>query len=87
MAQSWGGRLAGGGGVDIQPMCDRGVPCAGLTVSGEFREDKTDSYFRYHHTQADSITHLRREEVNKCVARYDRRRAWIGQLLLDSNDC
>ena len=56
--------------MDIQPLCDAGIPCAGLTVSSGARQDKTDWYFYYHHTNADSITHLIREEVNKCVARY-----------------
>jgi hypothetical protein len=60
---------AGGGGVDIQPLCDAGVPCAGLAVSNGARADRTDSYFYYHHTRADTVTHIRREEVNACVAR------------------
>ena len=59
---------AGGGGVDILPLCLAGVPCAGLRVSNGARDDKTDVYYNYHHTAADSITHMRRDEVNKCVA-------------------
>ena len=58
----------GGGGVDILPLCLSGVPCAGLRVSNGARDDKTDVYYNFHHTAADSITHMRRDEVNKCVA-------------------
>jgi hypothetical protein len=102
---------AGGGGVDITPLCKAGIPCAGLRVSKGAREDKTDYYYYYHQyapralylnacpyacmcacpvspalcmhacllstnaercsTNADTITHLRQDEVAKCTARYD----------------
>ena len=47
-----GGTVAGGGGVDITPLCVAGVPCAGLRVSNGARDDKTDSYYYDHHTCA-----------------------------------
>jgi carboxypeptidase Q len=51
----------GGGGADISPLTREGVPSMGLTVDGT-------KYFWYHHTDADTIDKLNRDEVNRCVA-------------------
>jgi len=51
----------GGGGADIGPMMQRGMPGMGLNV------DPT-RYFWYHHTNADSMDKLDPEEVARCVA-------------------
>jgi carboxypeptidase Q len=51
----------GGGGADIAPLTREGVPSMGLTVDGT-------KYFWYHHTEADTIDKLDRDEVNRCVA-------------------
>jgi carboxypeptidase Q len=51
----------GGGGADIAPLTREGVPSMGLTVDGS-------KYFWYHHTDADTIDKLNKEDVNKCVA-------------------
>jgi carboxypeptidase Q len=51
----------GGGGADIGPIMQLGVPGAGLNV------DET-RYFWYHHTDADTIDKLDAREFNECVA-------------------
>lgn len=51
----------GGGGADISPLTREGVPSMGLTVDGT-------KYFWYHHTDADTIDKLNRDEVSRCVA-------------------
>jgi carboxypeptidase Q len=51
----------GGGGADIGPMMDRGMPGMGLNV------DPT-RYFWYHHTDADTLDKLDPDEVARCVA-------------------
>jgi carboxypeptidase Q len=51
----------GGGGADIGPIMQRGVPGMGLQVDGT-------RYFWYHHTDADTIDKLDPEEVARCVA-------------------
>lgn len=51
----------GGGGADIGPIMREGVPGMGLRVDGE-------RYFWYHHSAADTIDKLSREEFNECVA-------------------
>jgi len=51
----------GGGGADISPLTREGVPSMGLTVDGT-------KYFWYHHTEADTIDKLNRDEVKRCVA-------------------
>lgn len=58
----------GGGGVDIEPMCDTGVPCSGLNVATSGRPDKLDSYFFYHHTFGDTMTAVRENELSLCTA-------------------
>jgi len=51
----------GGGGADIGPIMQLGVPGAGLNVD----ESK---YFWYHHTESDTIDKLNAHEFNLCVA-------------------
>jgi carboxypeptidase Q len=56
------GRITrGGGGADIGPMMERGMPGMGLSV------DET-RYFWYHHTNADALDKLDPDEVARCVA-------------------
>ncbi len=51
----------GGGGADIGPLMQAGVPGMGLNVDGE-------KYFWFHHTDADTIDKLNIEDFNECVA-------------------
>jgi carboxypeptidase Q len=51
----------GGGGADIGPMMELGVPGMGLNVDGE-------KYFWYHHTDSDTIDKMTPHEVSLCVA-------------------
>lgn len=44
-----------GADVDNGPLCEVGVPCASLTSTGF-----DGYYFYFHHSMADSITHLNR---------------------------
>ena len=53
----------GGGGADIGPMMELGVPGMGLNVDGT-------KYFWYHHTEADTIDKLNPREVALCVAAF-----------------
>ncbi len=50
-----------GGGADIGPIMKEGVPGMGLKVEGS-------KYFWYHHTNADTIDKLDKNEFNRCVA-------------------
>lgn len=50
-----------GGGTDINPLEEAGVPVMGLNVDGS-------KYFNYHHTKADMMDKLDRAEFNRCVA-------------------
>jgi len=50
-----------GGGADIGPIMNEGVPGMGLKVDGS-------KYFWYHHTNADAIDKLDKDEFNRCVA-------------------
>ena len=50
-----------GGGADIGPIMALGVPGMGLNVDGS-------KYFWYHHTHADTMDKLDRDEFNLCVA-------------------
>jgi len=51
----------GGGGADIGPLMQRGVPGMGLHVDGS-------RYFWYHHSPADTVDKLDPEEMALCVA-------------------
>ncbi len=51
----------GGGGADISPLMQEGVPGMGLWVDGT-------RYFWYHHTEADTIDKLNKKDFNECVA-------------------
>lgn len=50
-----------GGGADIGPMMELGVPGAGLEVDGA-------RYFWFHHTDADTVDKLDPADMQKCVA-------------------
>jgi carboxypeptidase Q len=52
---------AGGGGTDIEPIMDLGVPGMGLN-------DDASRYFWYHHSEADTVDKLDPREMAKCVA-------------------
>ncbi len=51
----------GGGGTDIEPIMDRGVP--GMSLNDDGRR-----YFWYHHSEADTVDKLDPREMAKCVA-------------------
>jgi carboxypeptidase Q len=51
----------GGGGADIGPIMQLGVPGMGLIVDGT-------KYFWYHHTEADTVDKLDPREMALCVA-------------------
>ncbi len=51
----------GGGGADIGPIMQEGVPGMGLRVD-------SSRYFWYHHSAADTIDKLTPEEYNECIA-------------------
>ncbi len=51
----------GGGGADIGPIMQRGVPGMGLAVDGT-------KYFWYHHSEADTVDKLDPAELGRCVA-------------------
>ncbi len=51
----------GGGGADIGPLMELGVPGMGLQVDGS-------RYFWYHHTEADTIDKLDPDEMARSVA-------------------
>ncbi len=52
---------ANGGGADIGPMMELGVPGVGLEVDGS-------RYFWFHHTDADTVDKLDPMEMQRCVA-------------------
>ena len=51
----------GGGGTDIEPIMDRGVPGMSLNDDGS-------RYFWYHHSDADTVDKLDARDLAKCVA-------------------
>ncbi len=51
----------GGGGTDIGPIMERGVPGMGLNADGT-------RYFWYHHSDADTVDKLDPHEMAECVA-------------------
>jgi hypothetical protein len=62
----------GGGGADIGPLRDRGVPVIGLA------QDPT-RYFDYHHTAADTLDKVDPRQLDRNVAAM----AWIAWALAD----
>ncbi len=53
--------LPGGGGADTSPLDAEGVPTMELQTERE-------RYFWYHHTSADTVDKLDRDDFNRCVA-------------------
>jgi carboxypeptidase Q len=53
--------LRGGGGADIGPLMQLGVPGMGLNVQG-------DRYFWFHHSEADTVDKLDPHHVNLSAA-------------------
>jgi carboxypeptidase Q len=53
--------IKGGGGADIGPLMRDGVPGMGLVVEGS-------KYFWYHHTGADTMDKMDKEDFNECIA-------------------
>lgn len=51
----------GGGGADISPLEEKGVPVMSLQVDGS-------RYFWYHHTDGDTFDKLDAKELNHCAA-------------------
>ena len=51
----------GAGGADISQLEPDGVPLMDLNVDGS-------TYFWYHHTKADTMDKINRDELNQCVA-------------------
>jgi carboxypeptidase Q len=56
-----GGIERGGGGADIGPLMRSGVPGMGLRTVGEH-------YFDWHHTHADTLDKLDREDFRRAIA-------------------
>jgi len=52
----------GGGGVDIGPLMRTGVPGAGLNTNDDGK------YFWYHHSDADTFEHIKKQDFLKCAA-------------------
>ncbi len=65
----------GGGGADIGPIMQLGVPGLGLNVDGT-------RYFWYHHTDADTVDKLDPKDVALCVATM----AVMAYVLADMDD-
>jgi hypothetical protein len=53
--------VAGGGGADIGPLMDAGVPGLGLRTVGE-------KYFHWHHTHADTLDKVDLQDFRACMA-------------------
>jgi len=51
----------GGGGADIGPLMQNGVPGMGLNVDGS-------KYFWFHHTAVDTIDKINIDDFNECIA-------------------
>jgi carboxypeptidase Q len=52
----------GGGGVDISPMMNKGVPGMSLGTKDEGK------YFWYHHSPSDTVDKINTEDFKKCIA-------------------
>ncbi len=55
------GIVAGGGGSDIEPLMEAGVPGLSLNTANE-------DYFWYHHTEADTVDKLNPRDLARAVA-------------------
>lgn len=55
------GILRGGGGADISPLMNAGVPGLGLRTVGE-------KYFHWHHTHADTVDKVDPQDFRRCIA-------------------
>lgn len=67
-----GGILRGGGGADIGPLMNAGVPGLGLRTVGE-------KYFHWHHTHADTVDKVDLQDFRRCMASL----AVMGYVLAD----
>lgn len=67
------GAFSGGGGADIGPLKEMGVPQIGLWVD-------SDRYFDYHHTAADTLDKVDPRELSENVAAM----AWAAWALAES---
>lgn len=52
----------GGGGVDISPMMQLGIPGSSINT------DDKGTYFWYHHTDADTVDKVDPHDLNLCIA-------------------
>lgn len=55
------GIVRGGGGADISPLMNAGVPGLGLRTVGE-------KYFHWHHTHADTVDKVDLQDFRRCIA-------------------
>jgi carboxypeptidase Q len=55
------GIVRGGGGADISPLMNAGVPGLGLRTVGE-------KYFHWHHTHADTVDKVDLQDFRRCMA-------------------
>ena len=66
----------GGGGADTQVWCQAGTPCGSQVVLDPFtgrpptNTPEGSGYFWYHHTDADMMTGVKREQIDLCVAAF-----------------
>ncbi|KAI9297954.1 Zn-dependent exopeptidase [Neoconidiobolus thromboides FSU 785] len=73
---TFGNVLEGANGTtDVDPLCESGIPCAGITTTDHIFNIKPDSpdyhnsgYFVYHHTKGDRMEALNPSELNRCSA-------------------
>eukprot|EP01120_Amphizonella_sp_Union-15-10_P006211 TRINITY_DN1959_c0_g1_i1.p1 TRINITY_DN1959_c0_g1~~TRINITY_DN1959_c0_g1_i1.p1 ORF type:complete len:170 (+),score=32.48 TRINITY_DN1959_c0_g1_i1:22-531(+) len=61
-----GDLLMDGGGRDISPIVDLGVP--GFSLENAEVTEKPYKYFNYHHSDADTVDKVVPKDLQKCVA-------------------
>lgn len=60
--------VSGGGGEDIDPMIEYGVPVMGLSTQPDVDVNGYSNYFDIHHSSADTVDKLNQDQWNQCVA-------------------